>query len=371
MNLTTVKGFFRKEFAQVLRDPRMRIVLFIVPMIQMMLFGYAISTEVRNVRLLIQGAPDDTLLTRIAEKSFSSGWFVPARPGLPGLNDPFQAVRSGSADAALIVPPGGATRALERGEGKLQVLIDASNVIRAQSVERYLQAIVNQVLEETRLTSHEALPAFSLSVRVVYNPSLESSIFMVPGVMGMILGIVAILLTSMSIAREKEMGTFEMIISAPVKTWEVILGKTLPFVLLGMLNAATVLLIARLAFNIPMRGAVIELGAATVTFVTTCVSIGTLISTFSKTQQQAMMAGFIFLFLSNLLSGIMFPIDNMPLPLKAVAYLNPLTYYVALLRNIMLKSGAPEIVWTYIGILASMGTLAIWASFKRFRHTLE
>lgn len=371
-NFATIIAFLKKEFAQVLRDPKMRIILLVLPLMQMVVFGLAISTEVKNIKLGTVYNPNDSVLRRIEERSFSSKWFIPAigRGTLNDQNsDPMEQIRSGRADVVLISPPGGLTKALERGDGQIQLLIDATNVIRAQSIERYMQSIINEVLrDEFNVTSTTPI---SFDVRILYNPALESAIFMVPGTMAMILCIVTILLTSMSIAREKEMGTFEMIISAPVKTWEVLLGKTIPFVIIGMINAITIYMLAFIVFKVPMRGHVLQLGISTLAFIVTTVSIGTLISTFAKNQQQAMMGGFIFLFLSNLLAGIMFPIDNMPFIMKIAAYSNPMTYFVRLLRNIMLKGGSSELVFTYVGILIVMAIATATISYKRFHHTLN
>lgn len=371
-NFATIIAFLKKEFAQVLRDPKMRIILLVLPLMQMMVFGLAISTEVKNIKLGTIYNPSDTILRRIEERSFSSKWFIPAigRGTLNNQNsDPIEQIRSGRADVVLISPPGGLARAIEQGDGQVQLLIDATNVIRAQSIERYMESITNEVLrDEFHIISKTPI---SFDVRILYNPALESAIFMVPGTMAMILCIVTILLTSMSIAREKEMGTFEMIISAPVKTWEVLLGKTIPFVIIGMVNAITIYMLAFIVFKVPMKGHVLQLGISTLAFIVTTVSIGTLISTFAKNQQQAMMGGFIFLFLSNLLAGIMFPIDNMPFMMKVAAYSNPMTYFVRLLRNIMLKGGSSELVFTYVGILIVMAIATATISYKRFHHTLD
>ena len=372
LDLTTVFGFLRKEFSQVLRDPRMRIILLVIPLMQMAVFGFAITTEVKNIKLGTIYNTNDTVFRQIEERSFSSKWFIPA-DGRGTLNehnnDPLEQIRSGRADAVLIAPPGGVTKALGSGVANIQLLIDASNVIRAQSIERYMQSIVNEVLrDELQITT--SIPV-TFDIRILYNPALESAIFMVPGTMAMILCIVTILLTSMSLAKEKEMGTFEMIISAPVKTWEILSGKTIPFIIIGMINAISIFMLAIIVFKVPMKGHLLELGIATFSFIVTTVSIGTLISTFAKNQQQAMMGGFIFLFLSNLLAGIMFPIDSMPLVMKAAAYMNPMTYFVKLLRSIMLKGGSPQIVWTYISILLIMAILTSVISYKRFHHTLD
>ncbi len=362
----TLMGFIIKELTQTLRDPKMRVVLFLIPMFQMMVFGLAISTEVKNIRLATVFSPSDTVTREVARKAYASGWFVPV--GVQET-DPYEILRSNQADAVLIAPGEGAARAQGRGKPSMQLLIDATNVIRAQSVENYLRGVIAQVIADRGLSVSPQTVVFD--VRVLYNPGMESAMFMVPGVMSLIVCVVTILLTSMSMAREREMGTFEMIISAPVTRTEVLLGKTIPFILLGVVNILLILGVAIFAFGVPMRGGIPEFGAAALVFVITTVSIGTLISTFSANQQQAMMGGFIFLFAATLLSGILFPLDNMPLPLLGLSYLNPLRYFVILLRNIMLKGGDPAVVWSNVAALASIGLASISLAFARFRATLQ
>ncbi len=260
-----------------------------------------------------------------------------------------------------------------RGSAQLQLLVNAENPIQARSVERYMQQILLNVLLRDGPHGTGAsgtAPLLQIDVRLLYNPSLRSAIFMVPGVMSMIVCVLTILLTSMALAREKEIGTFEMLISAPIQTWEIIAGKTLPYFILGLLDVPLVLLVAVLVFDVPIRGPMWELGLASIAFVAATVCIGMLISTFAKNQQQAMLGGFIFLFPAILLSGIMFPVDNMPLWLKLVVYVNPLTYFAALLRNILLKGGNPSLTFEYIGFIAVSGAAALWISFRRFKHTI-
>ncbi len=370
MNITLI-GFIKKELRQTLRDPRMRFILFLVPIIQMTLFGVALSTEVKNIRLGVFMEPDDTVAADVYRDAIASGWFLPARTG---IQDPFRQIQSGDADAVLVAPPGWLTRSIGRGGAQLQLLINAENPIQARSVDQYMQQIFLNVLRRDGLdatkTSSTALP-LQLDVRLLYNPSLRSAIFMVPGVMSMIVCVLTILLTSMALAREKEIGTFEMLISAPIQTWEIIAGKTLPYFILGLLDVPVVLLVAILVFDVPIRGPLWELGLASIAFVGATVCIGMLISTFAKNQQQAMLGGFLFLLPAILLSGIMFSVDNMPLWLKLFVYANPLTYFAALLRNILLKGGDPYLTFKYVGFVALSGAAALWISFRRFRHTIQ
>jgi len=363
----TIKGFFIKEITQTLRDPRMRVLVFVAPILQLLLFGYAISTEVRNIKLAVAYAPGDVLARRLEERALHSGWFVPAN--ISG-GDPFAWVQAGQADAVMVMPAGGLTRGAGRGGAQVQLLIDATNVVRAQAVERYAQVVLAEVLSAARPGSATA-PGFSFDVRMLYNPGMVTAYFMVPGVMMMLLCLVTILLTSMSIVRERETGTFETLISAPLKNWEILAGKTLPFMLLGLIIVHIILVAAIVIFGLPFRGTYWKFLLASFMFVLTTISIGTLISTIAKRQQQAMMATFLFLFPAILLSGMMFPVENMPKALIGVAYLDPLKYMLTLLRNIFLKGGDDWVFWTNLSALLVIAVVAVGVSFNRFRQSLN
>jgi ABC-2 type transport system permease protein len=208
-------------------------------------------------------------------------------------------------------------------------------------------------------------------MRVLYNPSLETSIFMVPGVMCTLMVMTTMMLAMAAIVREKEMGTFETLISAPVSSAEVIYGKTIPYVVLGMCNLPLVLSIAVFVFRVPMRGSLLVLCIAAFAFVCTCVAMGTLISTFCKNQQQSGLASFLFMFPAMMFSGLMFPLENMPSGIRWMAYLDPLAHYLGLLRNIMLKGGGARYVATHVAVLALMAVVCTMISFRRFHTTLQ
>ncbi len=364
----TLGGFLRKEFKQALRDPRMRMLLFVAPIIQLTLFGIALSNDVKNIRLWAQPDSRDTVLQHVYEHAVASKWFL---SGVGDRNaDPFELLRAGKIDAALIPPPGGLTRALGRGNADLQLLVNATNVIQAQSIEGYVKNIVNRVVEDDLKVEPPELPV-RFDVRVLYNPTLETSYFMVPGVMCILLCMTSLILTSMSITREKELGTFEMLISAPVSVSEVVYGKTIPYVVLGMASVPLILAVAVFGFGVPMRGSLLVLLLASFAFVCTAVAIGTLISTFARNQQQSMLGGFLFLFPAILLSGLMFPLENMPLIMKWVSYVDPLSHFLALLRNILLKGGEPGFVALHVAVLVVMAVVSVLVSFKRFHTTLQ
>ena len=362
-------GFIKKELVQTLRDKRMRILLFALPVIQLTLFGLALSTDVRNLKLAVVYGPNDPLCRKIEDRCYGSGFFIKS-PQPPG-GDPTMFLRSGKEDAVLIAPEGGLTRALGDGRGAhLQLLLDAENILKAQSAEGYLQSVLNEALRDQTGQSPPP-PPVSFSVRYLYNPELNSSYFNVPAVLCMILVITTMVLTSSSIAREKELGTFESLIASPAKPREILLGKTIPFVLLGMVEMLLVLAVAVFGFRVPLRGPLWMLLGAALAFIINTVSCGVLMSSFVKDQQQSAMFGFLFIFPAIQLSGLIYPIENMPWALKPFAYLDPVQYFVALLRNIMLKGGDSLLVGEYVGVLLLSGLLFIWIASKRFHQTLN
>ncbi|TXH26720.1 MAG: ABC transporter permease [Elusimicrobia bacterium] len=355
----TLAGFVRKEFRQALRDKRMRVVIFVIPVVQMTLFGLALSNEVKNVRLSTPAPPSDRLMNDLREAARGSGWFRPAA----AVGDPVRLLETGQADAVLIAPGGGATRARERGDGRAQLLIDGTNAIRARAIDGYVHALLRRVLGEA------PPPVVVFDVRTLYNPTLTTAVYLVPGVMGLILGLITILLTSMSLARERELGTLETLLAAPVPRWEIFVGKTLPFVLLGLADVPLLVGFAHLVFGVPLRGPLWALALNAGAFVVTMVAAGTLISTFAKNQQQAMMGGFLFLFPAIQLSGVMAPVENFPLWAKPLAWLNPIQYFVSLNRQVMLRGAVGPLFWSEWAALCALGAvIALWAAARLNRH---
>ncbi len=363
----TLLGFIKKELVQTLRDKRMRIVLFVMPIVQLSLFGIAISNEIKNVRLAAPFVHNDPVLEHILDRSYASGWFVPANAATS--DDPYTLIESGQADVVIVPQPGGFTHGVNRREGKLQLLINAVNATKAQAIEGYLTRIVGQTVQDD-LQYSVPPAAVQLSTRVLFNPDLKTSVFMVPGTMCMVMVITTMVMANIAIVREKEMGTFEMLISAPVSRTEVIFGKTIPYVILGMSNFPLILGVATLGFGVPMRGSFAVLFLAVFAFVCTAVAIGTLISTFCENQQQATLAGFLVMFPMIMFSGLMFPVENMPPAIRWVSAIDPLTHFMGVLRNIMLKGGGAHFVTVHVGILAFIACVVTLVSFRRFHTTL-
>ena len=362
--------FARKELVQTLRDKRMRVFLFVTPVIQLVLFGYALSSEVRNIRLSVQYPPGDTYTYDIYRQALGSGWFIPADAKQP---DPYARISAGDADAVLVAPPDGLERSLERGDGRLQLLVDATNVTRARAVEAYMLAAMQEATAQREIGQappKAPVPSLHMVTRVLFNPALDTATFMVPGIMAQLVTILTIVLTSNSLAREKERGTFEVLVAAPIRTWELILGKSIPYFLLGLIQIPLVLTAAVVVFNVPVRGPLWIVALAGMTYLCATVSLGILLSTFCRTQQQATLGGLLVQMPSNMLSGVMFPVHTMPLPLRMLAYVNPVTYFAELMRNVLLKGGNMQLVLHNMAILMVIAMLLTTISVRRFRASL-
>jgi ABC-2 type transport system permease protein len=355
-------GFIKKELIQTLRDPHLASMVLIAPVMQILVFGYALTNDVINIRLGAYFAPSDVVAADIYNATIASKRFIPVDVSSMRPED---AVQKGIVDAVIVAPEGGLTRGAGNDLGKLQLLIDASNVIRAIAIDGFMQAICNKVRGE------RAAPPLKLTVRTLYNPTLETTTFTVPGVMAMILMTLVMILTCTSIAKEKESGTFETIISAPIKRWHIILGKTVPFAIVGLLNTLVILIAGKIFFDLPFRGNPGIFIIENLMFVTCAVLFGILLSTFVKNQQQSMLCSFMVIFILIMLSGSFFPIDNMPKWLQVIAYLNPMAHHTFLIRNILLKGGEIGYVMTHLlGIFVAsivVGTVA----FRRFKITLN
>lgn len=382
--LALVWAFVKKELVQVLRDPKMKFILFVTPVVQMTLFGLALNSEMTNIRLYARPMMNDPLLNDIHRDAVASGWFLRDDGREAMVGEDVSAFRSGKVETALYAPAGGLTKAFEKNEGTVQAVIDGSNLIRARSIANYWGNIISRAVaarlgksdtaefaaEAQSKPSDVARTPIAFAVRILYNPEMVSAYNLVPGVLCMLMCIITIMLTSMSIAKEKEIGTFETLISAPVPVSVILLGKTIPYIIIGCVNLPLVFFVAVAGFGVPMRGSYFWLGLATLFFLITTVSIGTLISTISRNQQQAMMGSFIFLLPAILLSGILYPIDSMPPVLKLVAALDPLMYYITLLRNIMLKGGDVGVVLINTGALFLISLVSVAIAFRSFKLKL-
>lgn len=365
-----------KEFLQLFRDPKMRRMVFLMPLLQVLVFGYAVSTDVRDVPTAVVDSDRSVSSRELLFAFSSSGYFRFVSVG----GDPRTArdlLDRGIAGAILRID-GGFEGDLRAGRtARLQVIADGSDSNTARIVLDYAGRIAgrfsDRVLERRdRREAGPARPAAGVELvsRAWFNENLESRNFYVPGVIALIVMLITLMLTSMAVVREKEIGTIEQILVSPITPLEFTLGKTLPFALVGYADVLLVAAIGVFWFDVPIRGSVPLLLAATTFYLMTTLGIGLFISTVSRTQQQAMMGVFFFYFPCVLLSGFMFPIANMPEIVQVLTYANPLRYFLVVLRGVFLKGAGAETLWPQLASLSAMGLATLFLTVRRFRKTL-
>lgn len=371
-----VRSMMIKEFIQVLRDVRMRGLVFIAPIIQLLIFGYAVTTDVRNVELAVRDMDHSVESRELVARFASSRYFrIVARPETD--EDIRRLLDRGEARAALNIRHGFSDALRSRRPAEVQLIVDGTDSSSARVVldyssrivMNYSQAVTVQRLERTA-GAVVFVPGIDLRTRVWFNENLESRNFFVPGVIAMIVMLVTLLLTSMAVVREKEIGTMEQVLVTPIRPVEFILGKTLPFALLAFADVILVTVVGVFWFEVPIRGSLVLLFASTAVYLLTSLGVGLLISTVSSTQQQAMMTTFFFFFPAVLLSGLIFPIENMPTVVQWMTYLDPLRYFLVVVRGIFLKGIGWDILWPQIAGLFVLGVCLLGLAVARFRKTL-
>ena len=371
-----LKAMLIKEFIQVFRDPRMRIVLFVIPVLQTVIFGYAVNMDVKNIPIAIMDRDNSVESRDLLAIMGSSGYFIPtARIG--NYDEARRLLDRGTVRVALVIEHGFAEKLRSGKSAAAQVLLDGSDSNTAGVISGYLGRLAiayNARLQSAYAARHLGQPPrigrVELVARAWFNSNLESPPFYVPAVITNILFIITMLLSSLAIVREKEIGTIEQILVTPIRKGEFILGKTLPFVLIGYIDVALISLVGALVFNVPVRGSLWLLFLATTLFLMSSLGMGLLISTVSQTQQQAMMTAFFIIFPAMLLSGFAFPIENMPLPVQWLTLLNPLRYYMVIIRGIFLKGVGIDIIWPHLAALGGLGIVLLSLAIRRFHKTL-
>ena len=369
----------KKEFIQTFRDRRMVGIIFIAPLFQLFIFGYAITTDIKNINLGLMDLDRSEASRQVVEAFLSSGYFSFAGE-LDSDDQTRQALYQGRIDVALVIPEDYSRRLIRGEPARLQALYDASDSNFAQIAGAYSQRIVmSQAMKimDDRLTTMRAtaaalgkslpgsLPVVQPSLRIWYNPELRSVYYMVPGVTAMILLIITMLLTGMALTREREIGTIEQIIVSPISSWELILGKLAPFGILGMIDVALIVAAGTWHFDVPIRGSLVLLFFASALFLFSTLGLGLFFSSISSTQQQSMFVNFMFLMPAILLSGFMFPIENMPDVIQYLTYLNPLRYFLVVVRGIFLKGVGLAELWSQFVAMGVFGlTIFVLASLR-------
>jgi ABC-2 type transport system permease protein len=367
----------RKEFLQLRRDPRLFPVLFISPVLQLLLLGYAANLDVRDIPAVVCDQDRSAASRGFLDHFVNSGYFS-VRAHLERMDDIDPYLDNGRAAMAFVIPPGFGDKLAGGKPASVMVIADGAESQSAtigvnyanMIVGRYAQRIILERFERLKGTGAKPL-LVDAEVRVWYNPELRSRNFMVPGVLGLILMIMTMSLASMGIVREKESGTMEQLIVTPIRPHQLIAGKLLPFVLIGLVDVTFVLIVARGWFGIPIRGSVPLLYLLSLAFVLNTLGIGLFISTISRTQQQAMFTTVFFIMPMMLLGGFVFPIENMPALFQHVSRLVPTRYYFVIIRGIMLRGAGWGELWDQGAALVVIGTVLFSLSVLRFHKKLD
>jgi ABC-2 type transport system permease protein len=364
----------RKELLQLLRDPRSRRMLIIAPILQLLVFGYAVNTDVRHARTFLLDADRTAESRALVAALTSSAYFdVTMRSDRPA--DLTRALDAGDVLIGVHIPRGFAADVARGRPTTVQLLVDGASANTANVALGYATQIIGRYGQRrgAEIAARAGVPAsvggVTFDVRVWYNPNLSSRDYNVPAVMGNIVMLMALLLTSLAVVRERELGTLEQLMVSPLRPMELMLGKTIPSALVAMFDVLLVTAVSLLWFRIPFEGSYLVLTVASLLFVLTGLGIGLLISTISKTQQEAFMSMFMFFLPAIMLGGLLFPVDNMPRWVQALSYLDPIRHFLIVVRGIFLRGAGFSIVWPQLLWLAGLGVGVLWFATRQFRKT--
>jgi len=372
-----VRFLFVKELIQVLRDKRMRVVLIFPPLFQLIIFGYAANLDVKHIRTAVRDLDQSVDSRELIARLESSKYFdMVAYPQTPKEIEDL--VKKGDITICIEIPTG-FSRKMKKGDtAAVQIILDGTESNTAmialgymgQIISDYSNTVLLKRLNRSGMIGFEEA-GVEIEPRTWFNPNLESRYFYVPGVIASIAFLIPIILTAQAIVREREIGTLEQIMVTPIRSWELMVGKTIPFAAIGLLDAMMIAMIGVFWFEVPLRGNPLVLLLGNLLFLMSSVGVGLFISTISSTQQQAQISTFFFMMPAFILSGFAFPIENMPEWLQYVTYINPLRYFIIIIRGVFLKGIGWDILWPEILALAILGGLMILFSSLRFQKRLK
>lgn len=363
-------GFIKKEFYHIFRDKRSLFILFGMPIAQILLFGFAITNEINNVDIAVLDHSKDVTSQEIINKISASKYFT-IETFIEREADIEAVFKKGKIKAVLNFEKDFGQHLITEGIATVQIITDATDPNTANTISNYTNAILQNYQQETNNNvklAYQIVP----QTRMVYNPELKGVFMFVPGVMTIILMLVSAMMTSISISREKELGTMEILLVSPLKPLQVIIGKVVPYIFLSIINATVIVLMSIFIFRVPVNGSLFLLALESILFIITSLSLGILISTASATQQTAMMISLMGLMLPTiLLSGFIFPITSMPLPLQVISNIIPAKWFIIILKGIMLKGVGINFLWKETLVLLGMTLFLIGLSAKKYKIRLE
>lgn len=376
MSLNRLRHILRKEFIQFFRDKRLLAQVMIAPILQLILFGYVVSTDVKNINTVVYDQDQSGLSRTLVRKFTSSGYFH-----ITKYVDSMEAIKvdldKNAAAVALVVPPDFARRLSRGNDAPLQIIVDGSNSNTAGITLNYAQRILQSqsrdiILERLALSGGStAMRLPEPSIRVWFNPELKSVYYMVPGLVAMLLTIVTMLLTSVAIVKEREKGTLEQLLVTPVRKSEIVMGKTLPYVIFAFIQISLIVAVGSWWFHVPIRGSLGLLFFTSFIFLFTTLGLGILFSTLAQSQQEALIGAFLFFLVAMLLSGFIFPIESMPDWIQPITYIVPLRYFLVILRGIFLKGIGIRLLWPQILAMIAFSVAIFSLAIFRFNKQVS
>jgi ABC-2 type transport system permease protein len=363
-------SFIRKEFLHVLRDRRTILILFGLPIAQILIFGFALTNEVKNAHVIVLNEAQDVVSQRLidridASRYFRIAGFIRDRHEIDAL------MRRGEIDMVVVIPQNFDSDLGSSGASSFQIIVDASDPNYGTTLTVYMQAIIADLQQELQ-EERTGTAGVRMEARMLYNPQLEGAPNFVPGVMALVLMLVCVMMTSISIVREKEQGTMEVLLVSPFHPLLVIVAKVVPYFLLSLVNVGTILLLSVFVLGLEIQGSILLLYALSMVFIITSLALGLLISTVAATQQAAMLMSMMGMLLPTVLfAGFMFPIENMPLPLQIMSNIVPAKWYYRIVNAVMIKGLGLETIWRETVILLGMAVLLVLISLRRFRVRLS
>jgi ABC-2 type transport system permease protein len=373
MSWLRIRELVRKEFILLFRDRRSRRVLIVAPILMLLLFGYVVNYDIKLIRVALLDQ-SRTRESRMIADAFSANKIFRITQVLKDDREMEQALLNADVDMGIKIGPDLA-RKIRKGEtAEIQIIVDGTMSNMASIRIAYTVSVIdklNQALLKELYPQRMDYGKIDGRVRTWYNPNLDSQHFFVPGIVAFVVMLIALLLTSIAIIKEKEAGTIEQLIVTPLKPVELIVGKTIPYIIISIMQMIGVTIIAVIWFEIPLTGSLLLLFIATCLFLLSTLGVGLFISTVSSTQQQAMMTTFFFLLPFFMLSGFVFPIVNMPLIVQWLTYLNPLRYFLIIIRGIFLKGVGLEILWPQYAAMTVLGLVVFAGAVSRFKKRLD
>ena len=373
-----ILNIIRKEFLQLKRDPKMFAIVLIAPVFQLIFLGYAVNMDVEKVPTVIFDQ-DRTETSSDLLQRFSGNRYFEFVEQVDNYKDFQYSIESGKAWLGIVIPYDFEKSIVRNETAKLQAIFDGSDGNKASIISGYLQKVITTYsveLLDSKMKKHgkfrSPISTVEPEIRAWYNPELVTRDYMVPGIVGLLLSIITLILTSLAIVKEREIGTLEQIIVTPIKPTQLIIGKLIPFAILGFVAVIIVLLAMTFVFNLPPRGSILLLFFSTFLYILSTLGLGIFVSTVSKTQQQAMMlAIFVVLLPMTFLSGFAFPIENMPVIIQGITYAIPLRYFMTIIRGIILKGIGVSELWFELSMLLAIGIFVLTLSSLRFQKRMD